>query len=298
MPVPLTAHEPPTAPQHGPERDAEPGRRPRPDPPLALQRILDGIRDANYHRPGIRCLRLMQAGPETAARLAAEVASLRDRQRPSLAGDPGHVTAWTGPRGQVEQFSLLNASGRCEDFSRDHDLSCFGKRFHHAARHPALAELIGSLPHLVNFRVNVLGPGASLSPHEEHSVVRARSGEVGIRARFHLPLVTRPEATLMLDGDVYHLEAGAVYLVNHGCVHAAENRAPAERIHLVWDMLLTADAAAAMFGPGRAPAGFTRLGPANRAEPPVGRRRAVRWERIAPHVSEAEARSVGLLAAQ
>ncbi|MEV0986882.1 aspartyl/asparaginyl beta-hydroxylase domain-containing protein [Streptomyces sp. NPDC049949] len=268
------------------EDDVDPG----------LRQVLHGIRDANYHRPGIRCLRLLEAGPDTAASLAAEVALLRSRQRPSLAGAPGHVTAWTGPRGRVEQFSLLNASGRCDDFSRDHDLSCFGKRFHHGAHHPALAALIGSLPHLVNFRVNVLGPGASLSPHEEHSVVRTRSGTVGIRARFHLPLTTHPAATLTLDGDVHHLAAGSVYLVNHGCVHAAENGGPAERVHLVWDMLLTADAAAAVFGPGPAPAGLTRT--RRRTQPPVGRRTVTGWERIAPQVREAEARNIGLLAVQ
>ncbi|MFD9354654.1 aspartyl/asparaginyl beta-hydroxylase domain-containing protein [Streptomyces sp. NPDC060031] len=261
-----------------------------------LQQVLDGIRDANYHRPGIRCLRLMETNAATAARLSADVALLRTRQRSSSADAPGHVTAWTGPRGRVEQFSLLNASGRCDDFSRDHDLSCFGKRFHHGAHHPALAALIGSLPHLVNFRVNVLGPGASLAAHEEHSVVRARSGAVGIRARFHLPLMTHPAATLLLDGDVHHLEAGAVYLVNHGCVHAAENGGPADRIHLVWDMLLTAEAAAVMFGQGPAPDGFTRT--PLRAAPPAGRRAVTRWERIAPQVREAEARGIGLLDVQ
>ncbi|MET9886491.1 aspartyl/asparaginyl beta-hydroxylase domain-containing protein [Streptomyces sp. NPDC006430] len=286
----MTAQGPPPAREHegqyGAHHDAYRG----------LQQILDGIRDANYHRPGIRCLRLMRADPAAADRLAAEVALLRARQRPSLAGAPGHVTAWTGPSGRVEQYSLLNASGRCDDFSRDHDLSAFGKRFHHGAHHPALAALIGSLPHLVNFRINVLGPGASLAPHEEHSVVRAKSGAVGIRARFHLPLTTHPAATLLLDGDVHHLEAGAVYLVNHGCVHAAENAGPADRTHLVWDMLLTTEAAAVMFGRGPVPAGFTRT--RRRVAPPAARRTVMRWERIAPQVREAEARSVGLLGVQ
>ncbi|MFF8836966.1 aspartyl/asparaginyl beta-hydroxylase domain-containing protein [Streptomyces sp. NPDC015130] len=270
--------------------------------PLALLR---GIRDANYHRPGIRCLRLFSADAPTLRDLTAEAEALRAGHVPSLAGDPGHVTAWTGPRGRVEQFSLLNASGRCDDFSRDHDLSCFGKRFHDRARYPALSALAEALPHLVNFRINVLGPGAALAPHEEHSVVRSRTGDVGVRARFHLPLVTGPGATLLLDGDLHHLTAGTVYLVNHGCVHAAENTGAADRIHLVWDMLLTAPAAEAMFGTGPAPTGFTRVearadagtgGLADaRVVRAVGRRAVARWERIAPRVSEAEARHIGFL---
>jgi hypothetical protein len=116
---------------------------------------------------------------------------------------------------------------------------------------------------------------------------------VGVRARFHLPLVTSPGASLLLDGDLHHLEAGTVYLVNHGCVHAAENAGAADRVHLVWDMLLTAPAAEVMFGTGPAPEGFTR--PQARAVPARGRRTVTRWERIAPLVSEAEARHVGLL---
>ncbi|MFE6286345.1 aspartyl/asparaginyl beta-hydroxylase domain-containing protein [Streptomyces sp. NPDC057877] len=260
-----------------------------------FRRVLEGIRDANYHRPGIRCMRLMTADPATVEGLLTDVARLRAGQRPSRAGTIGHVTRWARPTGRVEQFSLLNASGRSDDFSRDHDLSCFGKRFHHGERLPKLASLIGSLPHLVNFRVNVLGAGASLAPHEEHSVVRSQDGGVGVRARFHLPLVTHPTATLVLDGEVHHLTAGSVYLVNHGCVHAAENGGGSERIHLVWDMLMTVDACEAMFGQGPAPAGFAR---ALAVAEPVGRRVDRRWERIAPPVREAEARHVGFLDVQ
>ncbi|MFD6888256.1 aspartyl/asparaginyl beta-hydroxylase domain-containing protein [Streptomyces sp. NPDC059957] len=258
--------------------------------------LLHGIRDANYHRPGIRCLRLFSADAPTRKALSAEVERLRTRHSPSLASAQGHVTAWAGPRGLVEQFSLLNASGRCDDFSRDHDLSCFGKRFHHGTHYPVLAALVGALPHLVNFRINVLGAGASLAPHEEHSVVRSRTGTPGVRARFHLPLVTNPGATLLLGGDVHHLEAGTVYLVNHGCVHAAENAGATDRIHLVWDMLLTAAANEAMFGTGAAPDGFTRA--RVRAVRPTGRRVVGRWERIAPQVQEAEARHIDFLEPQ
>ncbi|MQY10927.1 hypothetical protein SRB5_10400 [Streptomyces sp. RB5] len=261
----------------------------------ALRRVLAGIRDANYHRPGIRCLRLFRADAETLGRLLADVSLLRTLQRPSMPAAPGHVTAWTRPRGRVEQFSLLNASGRSDDFSRDHDGSCFGKRFHHAERLRALAAFTAGLPHLVNFRVNVLGDGAALPPHEEHSVIRSRDGSVGVRARFHLPLVTHPAATLLLDGDLHHLEAGSVYLVNHGCVHAAENGGPRERVHLVWDMLLTAEACDVMFGQGPVPPGFTRVHAVVR---PVGSRPVRHWARIAPQVREADAGDVGFLEAQ
>jgi hypothetical protein len=261
-----------------------------------LRALLAAIRDANYHRPGVRCLRLFEARPATLAALVRDVEELRAAHAPSLPRDPAHVTAWARPRGRVEQYSLLTASGRYDDFSRDHDLSCFGKRFRDGARYPALGALIDELPHLINARINVLAPGASLPPHEEHSVVRSRAGTVGLRARFHLPLVTNDRATLLLDGDVYHLESGVVHLINHGCVHAAENQGASDRVHLVWDMLLTLEAAEAMLGNGPALPGFDRMGV--QAATPVDTREVSRWERIAPLVPEPDASNLDFLEVQ
>ncbi|MCW3818991.1 aspartyl/asparaginyl beta-hydroxylase domain-containing protein [Micromonospora sp. DR5-3] len=261
-----------------------------------LRAVLTSIRDANYHRGGLRCRWLFDAEPATLAGLIRDAERMRAEQSPSLPGAAGHVTRWTDPSGRVEQFSLLTASGRYDDFRHDHDLSTFGKRFRDAARYPAFNSLVAALPDLVNMRLNVLGPGAALAPHEEHSVVRSRTGRVGVRARFHLPLVTDEHATLLLDGDVFHLAAGTVHLVNHGCVHAARNAGPADRVHLVWDMLLTEEATGLMFGDGPPLAGFTRItwpGPE-----PVGRREVPDWRRIAAPVPEREAHDVRFLDVQ
>ncbi|MGW1171570.1 aspartyl/asparaginyl beta-hydroxylase domain-containing protein [Streptomyces sp. NPDC002550] len=261
-----------------------------------LRAVLRGIRDANYHRPGLRCQQLFIVDQPILRKLVEDVTRLRAEHSPSLPTTPGHVTGWTCPRGRVEQFSLLNASGRCDDYGTDHNLSCLGKQFHHSIRYPALGAVAGALPHLVNFRIHVLGPGAEIAPHEEHSVIRSRAGTVGVRSRFHLPLVTDPAATLVLDGDVHHLPAGTVHFVNHGCVHAAHNGGDAERIHLVWDMLLTVHAARAMFGEGPAPPGWTRAVAPDAA--PVARQSVRRWQRIAPLVSEFEARHIDFLDVQ
>lgn len=262
-----------------------------------LYAVLTAIRDANYHRAGLRCRKLFQASTAMLAALRRDVEALRVDHEPSRPGAVGHVTRWTRPRGQVEQYSLLTASGRYDDFRHDHDLSTFGKSFRDAARYPALGALAAALPDLVNLRLNVLGPGAALAPHEEHSVVRSRTGKVGIRARFHLPLITNERATLLLDGDLYQLVAGGVYLVNHGCVHAAENDGDAERVHLVWDTLLTAEATECMFGNGRPGLpGFTR---STAADPqPIGQRTVDTWERIAAPVAEPEAEALHFLETQ
>lgn len=261
--------------------------------------VLNGIRDANYHRGGLRCLRLLRAHPPFLARLRAEAEHLCAANAPSDVGRRDHVTNWTSPFGRVLQYSLLNATGRYDDFSTDHDLSSFGKRFHERARYPALATLVEPLEDAVNFRVNVLGPGGGLKPHEEHAVVRDRFGAVGVRARFHLPLVTSSGSEIVLDGDVYHLEAGSVFFVNHGCVHGARNAGPRARVHLVWDALLTADSFELMFGEdslGGLP--LDRVPPRERTPTPVRSEPVREVRRLPDLVPEAEARELVLLKRQ
>jgi hypothetical protein len=251
--------------------------------------IRTGIRDANYHQGGIRCLQLFTAEETFFGQLRTEVIRLCQTECGSRVGDPGHVTNWTRPRGEVVQFSLLNASGRYDDFRADHDLSCFGKRFHGTATYPSLARMVDTFPHTVNFRVNLLGPGARLSPHEEHSVIRTRTGSVALRTRFHLPVCTNPSAEMMLDGDVYRLEVGRVYLVNHGCVHSACNYGNHDRIHLVWDMLMTREAFQFMFEAAMPTPLFRRVGEAEWVPAAVRSERISGYERIAPLVTRDQA---------
>lgn len=186
-------------------------RLPVPERFVTPRQLLDGLRDGNYHAGGIRCLRLMRLHAPFFTGLKAEVADLCRREQPSDVRAPDHVTNWTRPRGEVLQFSLFNLSGRASDFSEDHDLSSFGKRFHLGADYPMLASFIETFPDITNLRLNVLGPGARLAAHEEHSIIRTQTGSIGACVRYHLPLVTNQTAELTLDGHVFHLEAGIVY---------------------------------------------------------------------------------------
>jgi hypothetical protein len=240
--------------------------------------LLAGIRDGNYHTGGIRCLRLFQLAPAYFAELCADVERLCRVERASDVSDPSHITNWTRPRGNIVQFSLLNATGRYDDFSADHNLSCLGKTFHGAAQYSALAQFVGLFPHTINFRINVMSPGASLSPHEEHAVIRTCTGSIGARVRFHLPIVSNPDAELMLDGWVYHLTPGTVYFINHGCVHSACNRGKDHRIHVVWDMLLTRDAFDFMFGNDAHPPPLLAIIESERTPAPI------RMERVGAHL--------------
>jgi hypothetical protein len=254
--------------------------------------ILDGIRDANDHKGGIRSLRLFKADEIYFSELQEEVVRLCRTEQGSWVGDAAHVTNWTKPRGAVIQFSLLNASGRYDDFGADHDLSCFGKRFHGSSAYPALARLADNLPHIVNLRINLMGPGASLAPHEEHTVIRTRAGSIALRTRFHLPIRTNPQAEMMLDGEIFQLEAGTVYFINHGCVHWARNAGDDDRIHLLWDMLLTREAFEFMLSAPEPTPFFKRIPEAQWMPVAVRSERVGAYERITPLVTQEESRRI------
>jgi hypothetical protein len=198
------------------------------------------------------------------------------------------------PYGSVLQYSLLNSTGRTEDYGEDHDLTGRGKQFVARVGHPALARLVDALPDLVNVRVAVLGPGAGLSPHQEQVFVRAPDGEVVARVRCHLPVVTEPAATITLDEQVLHLEEGVVHLVNHGCVHAARNDGERPRVHLLWDQVLTVDAFELLLGAGAPAEPFVRVGADERTVRPVARARLTGARRLPRLVPDRELRGVTL----
>ena len=262
-----------------------------PVPRGVVNEIVAGIVDADYHHGGLRGLRVMRLAPEQVSTLRAEVESLLATQPSSDVTQPGHVTGWTAPFGRVAQYSLFNTSGRTDDYTSDHDRTRTAKRFAAGAKYPRLRELVESVPALVNFRVNVLGARSGLSAHEEHTVVRLPDGVAAIRARFHLPVITNERAELMLDGEIHHLEAGSLFFINNGCVHAARNLGEQPRAHLVWDLLLTPASLRAMFGEGKCPvAWLERIPPADRPLRPLRHDRIGPVRRLPPPVREHEAR--------
>ncbi len=220
---------------------------------MTVEERIRQIANADLDRRTIACLRIFELLPEFFESLRQECLRLYEKESPSRASDSKHVTNWVRPQGNVLQFSLLNGTGRYDDTSTDHNLSFRGKRFHDSANYPTLAAFVSRFPHCVNFRLNVLGPEASLPVHKEHVCFKAQSGAIGLRLRFHLPVATNQGAEIALDGRVYHFPEGQVIFFNQGCVHGARNRGQTDRAHLVWDMLLTAASAELMFGQGVPP---------------------------------------------
>jgi hypothetical protein len=260
--------------------------------------VLAGIRDGNFHCGGIRCLRLFRLERDLACALREEGVRICNTEHGSDVNEREHVTNWTRPTGAVQQFSLLNRSGEFADFTDDHDLSCLGKRFRHAVRYPHLSKFIGYFEHAINFRVNVLGAGAGLSPHEEHSLFISNAGTPAVRARFHLPLCTSRSAKMTLESYLHHFAPRTIYYFNQGCIHAAVNPGRTPRVHLVWDMLLTLQVFDLMFGDSAPPPGMRRVAAACRSVRVVGREPILHYVRLPPRVTAFEADRLSLCQVQ
>jgi hypothetical protein len=207
------------------------------------------IAAANYRHDGrgLHCARLFEVDPTFFSLIADEVRALVLDNAPSLVGDEDHVTNWTRPYGRAIQFSLLNRSGRLDDFTDDHDASSDGKRSDHLTAYPAIKRFVDAWPGALNMRINGMDPSSGLSPHEEHVVHPGRDG-YKIRVRLHLPIATNPDAQMLLDGNLYHFQAGSIYFFNNGAVHAARNGGDTARFHILWDMWLTPETHALLFG--------------------------------------------------
>ncbi len=183
-----------------------------------------------------------------------DVLRLLQNESSSNVAQKNHATYWAGPGGKAIQFSLLNSSGRFDDYSVDHIKSVKGKKFHHAKKYPALAKFIRMFPDAINFRANLFGANSALNQHREDITIPHKKNKNALRVRFHLPIQTNDQVQMFVGGNYYHFEEGKLYFFHNGCVHAAFNRHPTEdRVHLVWDMLLTKDTYERMFS-GESPA--------------------------------------------
>jgi hypothetical protein len=263
--------------------------------PMTPSEITCGISAADLGRPALRCLRLFDLAPDFFDLLRAECVELYRAERPSDVGNRNHVTHWTRPRGVVLQFSLLNSTGRYDDTTTDHDESSLGKTFHAACAYPSLARLVSAFPHSINFRLNVLGPGATLSAHKETVCFKAKNGAIGLRIRLHLPVVTNDAAELALDDHVYHFPARQIILFNQGCVHSAINKGAADRLHLVWDTLLTRSAAQLLFGGEPIPFPAERCPPSRRYLAPISTETCSSFLSLSPLVDSSELTNVQLI---
>jgi hypothetical protein len=83
-------------------------------------------------------------------------------------------------------------------------------------------------------RLMRMEPGALLEEHVDQVNVRADFQ----LARFHVPIVTNPDATFLLDGKQVTMAPGECWYVDVALPHGAANRGSDARIHLVLDCVV------------------------------------------------------------
>jgi aspartate beta-hydroxylase len=106
-------------------------------------------------------------------------------------------------------------------------------------RLPYLREILASLPAPLNaVRLMALGPGAVSQPHRDPKYALHRGF-----VRLHIPLVTHPDAVLVLDAVEHCWQPGELWYGDFSREHLVRNTGPATRVHTVIDALLTRELA-------------------------------------------------------
>jgi hypothetical protein len=104
----------------------------------------------------------------------------------------------------------------------------------HLARAPYVAEILRGFPaQLLGVRLMALGPGARVREH--------RDGKFGMPwglVRLHVPVITNPEAYVVIGGERFHWDAGRLWFGDFNRPHHVSNSGAEARVHLVLDCLV------------------------------------------------------------
>lgn len=144
---------------------------------------------------------------------------------------------WTPKPNTIFQYSVYNSHDDFLFFEEDHHWF-EGRRFNSFLKHiPEFFRTYFRDTELQNFRIQAVSGGGDLGLHRER-IVAIPKREHDYKLRFHLPVVTNPHVSFIMDGENYTMEEGSVYLFNQSCMHGVSNTGNEMRIHLVWDCYL------------------------------------------------------------
>lgn len=57
--------------------------------------------------------------------------------------------------------------------------------------------------------------------------------------KVHVPLITTPEVTFVVDGERHHLPVGRAYELNNMLIHSVENAGGIDRVHFIFEIYPT-----------------------------------------------------------
>jgi hypothetical protein len=214
---------------------------------MEKHKLIKEILKANFHKGGIKCLKLFKLKDHFFTELRAEILNLAAFHKPSNVLDKNHISnAVTKPYGKNYQYSLFNESGRLNDPSKDWNKSWENKKFHYDKEYPIINAFINFFPNITNMKLLALGPHSGLYPHEAH-IIAEQNNKRFLILRFHLPIMTNPYSEMLLDNEFYNFKQQYIYFFNEGCIHSAYNGGSNFRYHLSWDMHLTDEVYQLMF---------------------------------------------------
>lgn len=105
---------------------------------------------------------------------------------------------------------------------------------------PYLRDILAEIPAPLNaVRLLALGPGAASQPHRDPKYALERG-----MVRLHIPIVTHPDAVLVLDGAEHRWQPGEFWYGDFSREHKVANTGPVRRVHTVIDALFTLELAA------------------------------------------------------
>ena len=200
--------------------------------------ILQEYINANYLHSGLETFRLFKFKEEFFTNLKVELVKISTHYPKSNVADSAHGTHWTGMKGKVYQWSLLNTNGSTNDPTMGNHLKVLEDKKLWIKDVPNLRKFMSFFKDsMITCRLNYLGPNSYLEPHKEWIVHKDDRG-VFARMRFHVPILTNTGVTAQLNNARIHMEAGYLYLFNNGTVHDARNDGDAGRYHLVFVCLV------------------------------------------------------------
>jgi Aspartyl/Asparaginyl beta-hydroxylase len=102
---------------------------------------------------------------------------------------------------------------------------------------PYLAEVLAAIPAPIgSARLMALGPGASSPVHSDTKI-----GFPWGSVRLHVPIVTTPEATLLIAEQRHYWAPGSLWYADFTRSHMVENTGHQTRVHLVFDAFVTSE---------------------------------------------------------
>lgn len=193
----------------------------------------------------IKVLELFVCDPELLSKVRDEAAAIatQDLTHGLASGHPtfDYIRKWDpkwAPKpNTIFQYSVYNSRDDLSFFDEDHHWF-EGRRFNTRLKYiPEFFRAYFRDTELQNFRIQAVMGGGDLGLHRER-IVAIPKREHDYKLRFHLPVLTNPHVSFIMDDEQHVMEEGRVYLFNQSCLHGVSNTGNEIRVHLVWDCYL------------------------------------------------------------